>query len=608
MEKKGKIFENRILVFLLFTILALSFTLAQESEQDLSQEKIDKAYQCLEDKVSDKCSSLTLEEQIFSLLALEHKSSINNECIDAILSNSQNNGECWPKGNCNVKQTSQVILALNEAGEDTEKAETWIFSQNRTPEDLIWYLEIETPVGESSCRISYSGRDYLIQINEDKTLSSGAGSCLDLSTGNYWLKVSPNCLNNEYAISCNNGFLTTLLYQKRNGETIYVSSEVNSASGNGSTIEKIDTKCFSQGTRCNYEGTLWASFVLDNNYNTNDYIPYLTAFSDDNKPYFPDTFLYFLTNFDDYLTNILSKQKLDKYWEESNDKLYDTSLALLVLQNTEAEQISNAKNYLLSIQNENGCWNNNIRNTGFILYSAFPKTSPIEGDITEVFCEDSDGYCLSSESCEDAGGIDLGAELKCPSVTRICCSQPPLEETCSEKGGLICDLNEECSIGTTTSSDTNSCCLGACQIRQQPEISECEDFGGICQTSCDENEESKTYECTIRSEFCCVKKITTQKTSKLWIWILLILIVLVIIGIIFRNKFREWIFRMKSGGSRPSPPTNYRPQFPPSRPMQRPIQRRILPPQHLAQRQIKKPSALEKEFNETLGKLKDIGK
>ncbi len=519
--KRGKI----IVIILIATIfLSLTFISALD---DNSSIKIDKAYQCLEGKVKDKCSTLTLEEQIFSLLSLQSNSGIKDECSAALLANSNNNGECWPKSNCNVKQTSQAILALSQAGKDTSKAEKWIFSQNATPEDLSWYLEIEAPNGAASCKISYSGKDYITKINDDKTLSSGAGSCLDLAAGNYWLKVAPNCYSKEFTVSCSDGFLTTLLYQKKGADTIYVSSQVNQGSSNGTTTEKIETQCFGQGTKCNYEGTLWATFVLNKDHDMNNYIPYLTAFAPDNKQYFPDTFLYFVTNFDDYLTSILSKQKFNKYWEESNEKLYDTPLALLVLQNNNAEPITNAKNYLLSIQDSNGCWANNVRNTGFILYSAFPRTSSTTepGTSEAVLCEDSNGYCMSSVACDDAGGIDLG-DLACSSVTQVCCSKAPKQETCSEKGGTVCKTNEACSIGTTTSSDEAECCLGACQTPTTTEKSECEDNGGACDTVCSATEESKSFACTNAADLCCVKKSTTEgpKGSKVWIWILAILI------------------------------------------------------------------------------------
>ena len=357
---------------------------------------------------------------------------------------------------------------------------------------------------------------------------------------------------------------------------------------------------------------MWASLVLDKSYNIDNYVPYLTAFAEDNKQYFPDTFLYFITNFDDYLTSILTKQKFNKYWEESNDKIFDTSLALLVLQNNNAEQILDSKDYLLSIQDDKGCWSNNIRNTAFILYSAFPKTSITDGSGSSdiILCEDASGFCMSSVSCADSLGIDLGSDLQCPSVTQVCCSKPLKQETCSQKQGTICNSNQECSIGTIPSSDSSSCCLGTCEISQQTDLSECEEQGGFCDSVCASNEESKSFSCTNTGDLCCVKISDIEKTtSKTWIWILAILIILVVLGIVFRNKLQEWIFRMKSGGA--SSTHTSRPSFPglPPRPMQRPMPHRVLPPQSSLQRSpIKKPSALEKEFNETLNKLKEIGK
>ena len=66
------------LYVLLFTIVISLIILAPfiladndtSTTSPTSTSNIDKAYLCLSDKVNNKCSTLSLEEQIFSLLAL----------------------------------------------------------------------------------------------------------------------------------------------------------------------------------------------------------------------------------------------------------------------------------------------------------------------------------------------------------------------------------------------------------------------------------------------------------------------------------------------------------------------------------------------------------
>ena len=132
--KKREIFRKEVFLFTIlitFLIFIIPFAIADETD-----DKINKAYECLEGKVHNKCSSLSSEERIFSLLAIE-------KCKSEVISDSKND-ECWPKSNCKIKTTAQAILALDKINVDTSKAEDWLFSQNTTPLDIVWYLEIES--------------------------------------------------------------------------------------------------------------------------------------------------------------------------------------------------------------------------------------------------------------------------------------------------------------------------------------------------------------------------------------------------------------------------------------------------------------------------------
>ena len=120
----------------LFLILILPFIFA--TEHDLTdQEKVAEAYQCLTDKVVGNCDSLSLEEKTFSVLAI-------NECNVELISDSENNGECWPSGNCNVKATAQAILALDNSGSNKDAAKDWLLGQEAIPGNVEWFLEIDT--------------------------------------------------------------------------------------------------------------------------------------------------------------------------------------------------------------------------------------------------------------------------------------------------------------------------------------------------------------------------------------------------------------------------------------------------------------------------------
>ena len=191
---KKKVFLFSILI--LFLILILPFTFA-------AQEDIDNAFACLEDKIDEKkCEGLSTSEKIFSILATGRCKSELNTIADA--------DGCWPDGNCDLKTTAQALLALEKTS-----TENWLFEQNGTPSEITWFLQIEiTGADSSACKITYDESDYNIEIGEDKKINSAAGSCLSLSSPGYWLEISSNCYDEEFEISCDEGFLTNLLFSR----------------------------------------------------------------------------------------------------------------------------------------------------------------------------------------------------------------------------------------------------------------------------------------------------------------------------------------------------------------------------------------------------------
>ncbi len=71
---KKRVLSGILIVLLIFS---LSFAIAATNATD-----VDKAYNCLEAKVKDKCASLSSEERVFSLLAV-------GQCKDTVLSDSK---------------------------------------------------------------------------------------------------------------------------------------------------------------------------------------------------------------------------------------------------------------------------------------------------------------------------------------------------------------------------------------------------------------------------------------------------------------------------------------------------------------------------------------
>lgn len=594
-------------------ICVLNETTEVEVTVDDSEEfddQIDKAYNCLINKVKDCPSSLSFEEKVFSLLAV-------GECYDEILDSSRND-ECWPSSSCSLKNTAQTILALDNTGSSTEKAEDWLLSQKTTPTNVIWYLQIESN-SATRCTISYSGSSHVVDLREDKRISSSAGGCLSLSEGGYWFRISPNCYETEFQISCSNNFFTSLLYKRQDSSTIYVSDTITSASAEGTTTEKINSFCFQQGGACNYEGSLWAALALKfKGHDVSSFIPYLVTMSEDNIRELPEAFLYYLTGYQDFRLKLLNKQ-IAGYWSVSGDKFYDTALAVYSLGYQEPVEKTNAKEWLLEVQDSDGCWKGNIRNTAFILHSIWPRSIYDIDDSEGLDCVDEGYYCMSSADCLSGTG-ELLSGYDCATPYR-CCSQPKELKSCDDLGGEICNSNENCqgvNSRTPEASDTSFgqvCCVGgSCQIKEDE--TECERFGGSCKSICGSGEEENSDDCGDSLLVCCEDSDEEEDSSSLWLWIIVlgILILLVVLAIIFRDKLKVFWMRTKSkfgkGSSSGRPGPRGPPGFPPpssSIPMRGPP-RRIIPNMSPPRNQQRNSQKSPSDVDDVLKKLKDLGK
>ena len=582
-----------LIVSLMFLILSAYFVTAETVSE--------KGYDCLETKVAGECSSLTPEEKIFSLLAIDR-------CKSEVVEDGKND-ECWPDSGCEIKTTAQAILALSSVGTSTSKAENWLLSQEASPSDVDWLLQIES-TNPISCDISYLGKLTTISIDEDREITGSPGSCLEIYD-NYWLKIHSKCYNEEFEISCDETFFTNLLYKKQGSNVIYVLKGINSASPRGRTTEKVNSFCFKQGTSCNYEGSLWAANVLKlKGHDTSSYLPYLITMADENSKFIPESFLYSLTG--SFRDELLLKQEESQFWYESGDRFYDTAVALYSLQQEEPQEKTDAKEWLEEVQGENGCWQNNVRNTAFILFSAWPKKI-ILPDESKPNCEEEGNYCMRNAACQESGGEVLVNYGGCG--INICCSVESLLESCLLQEGEICSSDELCEGGSFVDAiKTERCCIdGECiEIEDEgdgEDRSECERYGGGCKSFCSGDEESSTYDCP-SFDVCCFDK---SKKGYAWIIILGILIVLTVIGIIFRKKLRKYWLKIKSkfGKSKSGPKKGPRPGFPPGPSAsiaQRTTPRRILPP---GQRPVRRYTPVRKpkgELDNVLKKLKEMGK
>ncbi|MEN9626233.1 MAG: hypothetical protein RL557_561 [archaeon] len=580
-----------ILVCILMSLLAGVYA------QDQSQGQIDKAYACFEESLGDDCGATqSTKQNAFNLIAASYNGNIQSDCKTALKSKIKDT--CWGEtesASCAIKSTALAILALNHVGDKVDKYNEWLLSKRLTTTGLTWYLEIDAN-NKTECDIN--GKKVTIDDNKKILGSPPAG--LTKAYDDYWFQITD--ITRNYSISCDRDFISALLYQKPDSAAFHVSSETHSASEFDTIIEKVTSYCFSTTNVCDYEGSLWATLALaKQGEDISPYLPYITAFSDrtENRKYLPAAFLYIFTHSDDYYNELISIQKANSYWDESNNKLYDTALALWTLNDLAADEGERAKDYLLSVQKEDGCWQ---AETAFILHASWSKKPTVAaGEVSISGCEDFGYHCTSIGECNLQNTLD---NFYCSSASQVCCEKDFQEVSCSEKGGIVCEPDQQCQGEKALASDTTACCIGDCVVVDtEPE---CEKQSYICKSSCAESEEEKTSlssSCSF-GDICCGKIPVEESSNYLLIILLVILIILIILAIIFRNQLKIWMFKFRSDyktkkPTRPFPPT--------AAPITRPplFQRPMFQPQ--PQRQRPAP-ARDKEFDETMKKLRDMSK
>jgi len=494
MKKKVLLFT----IFLVFLISIGQIVLADEYSNETA------AYDCLLNKVEGtKCSTLSnnVEAQIFSLWATK-------ECKSQVLSASSTEKDCWPKGSCTIEMTAKALISLSEVGENVGKIKSWLLARTKTTDGLNWFLQVDSNE-ETTCTITYSGGTYSFTLGLDKKIknpSPSSGSCFSLYRENYWLKIDDGtCLENEFTIKCAAGFTTNLIYQEKDNTNApyYISITTNKAIANEETTEKINSLCFRAGSSCDYVGSLWATLALDytDSDNIASFLPYLISKAqtsdNDYQKYIPDAFVYQLREYPEYRTSLLAKQSPAGYWDKSNNKYYDTALALLPFSGETLTQKTKAKEWLISHQRSSGCFGDsadNIRDTAFILLSIWPRDNLGPECEKNSDCLGDDEKCLYGKCVPD--DADCVYDRHCPNGV------------CEDYKCVDCRYDDDCDEGYNCDSDTNECYkLTECSSTHPcPAGEQC--IGGYCMAGFPEC--TGDEECTNGTKEYCVGNICVE--------------------------------------------------------------------------------------------------
>jgi len=615
--------KKSVLLLTLFISVILLTSLAFAANETLTSQE--KGVQWLEDYLADNpCSGLSTETNAFVTMAI-------GDCLDELIS-KKNTDNYWVGSEIsnNIIVTSQAILALEESSKNTDGSRDWLLTKTIQPNNLNWYLQIETEGVASTCTAKRAGSTENLIINADYTVAGG-GTCLSVDSTGYKFSIAPTCFDQDLTISCDQAFGTTLLFQKVGGDTIYISESSASSSTTSPTVERVNSLCFSNNARaCDYEASLWATHTLNVlGEDISAFMPYLIVSAEDNSLLMPEVFLSRLTGYASYSNQAIARQvssQTGTYWDGTspvNNKFYNTALGIYLLYPGSAPD--DVESWVEAIQGTAGDWNDkNVRDTAFLIYSMWGTGSSgnlecedtDSCDIPADDCEDSGYFCSTLSNCDDVGGSILSS-YDC-GWGQDCCDTDP-SQTCSELGGITCSYTDDCT-GTedNSASDITSsqlCCIGTCTQGPTPPSTEnaCEQAEGGCYASCydDEKEDTTLSSSCDSGKICCVAGTPDKPAtggSTWWIWVLLILIVLVVLGIIFRDKLKPLIDKFRKGSSETSSSSTSPRGFPPASPpgMRRPP-RTVLPPSRPRPSPRKPMGAPNEEMDDVLNKLKKMG-
>ncbi len=534
-------------------ILALLFTFHSAGVQAAdNQTKIDNAYKWLSDKV--KASGAgggwgNTEENAFSILALKNfDSTLAQQGMQNLLTNSKNSGECWPSASCRVKDTALALVAMNAMGADTSKAKAWLIAQQKLfLEEGNWFLQYEIAgAGNGTCKAEYTyggeNRQDNILVRSDRTVSlQQASLCLDVLAGKpWWAAIKSNCLQTEFFVSCQeSNWLANILFIS---DPLYMPFiEVKSPG-----ILKISSKCFpsASGGACDYDATQWATYALKLLGEDAQTRAYLESGADANKP-LSYAFLYLIRQDLVYGQKLATEQSAAGYWDGS-DKFFRTAISYLSMRETTLAKLDVAKGWLFSNQNQDYSWGSQKqRDTAAVLWAVFSFSGSGSVGGTQR-CVDFGNVCCSTSDVK-SGALEISTLSCADQLGTVCvspsdCKAAATEERCGIDNGVCCstaasgaqrysELDSTCSFGEV--------CASSCETTTQEET--CTDFGFCCDAVAKDATKYPNFDLTCSSGQACASECKSSSTGnlKLLIWILVALVVaglIVLLVVLMRRR------------------------------------------------------------------------
>ena len=506
-----------------------------------------------------------IEDNSFALLALKSNNYNVGNGYNIMLQRKDVNN-CYPTGNCNVKDTALAALALKQFNYDIKPLLTWLDSSLTRASVTNWYIQIKTDKS-GNCTISYDTNQVKKAfVNGTQKIKIGNKQVDWINVEND-LQATLDQPIEQVKVDCaqvNDPNIVISLLRIVQGVDFYIIQESQASISN----LVINNACYPTypGGQCNEDASFYAAYSLKKLNEEVKVAPYLLDKVDNNLE---NAMIYIITNDQKYLDNLISTQNPLGYWD--NEDVYVTSFAINSLKNTKyRDELGNATSWLKSKQITTDLVNNgsfgNVKNTAVALYLALTdiSTQPPGGGVSAV-C--GNNITESGEQCDDGNTISGdGCSLTCQiETTQVCTNDSDcgVGKICSANGVCIqkscvtnsdCSVNEECvnqvCVSLTCSSDldctSDQYCdiyTKKCLLRQQKECTTDSDClsSETCNTVTSKCEPKIVgeKECTIdsdclSSQVCnintnkCESKTEEKKGLSTLFWVSLIIIILII--------------------------------------------------------------------------------
>ena len=558
-----------------------------------------------------------VQDATFSLLTLK-ANNIDVNAQASILLQREDQLNCYPRGNCNVKDTAFALLFLDEFNQDTNKTLTWLAStETKAQISGNWLIQILTN-NNGTCSITHNNKIYNFTIDNKGKILPYNVNWLDVEDN---LGISINKPVEAFLVDCkklqDQSMIISLLRIIDNN--IYITQQENS----DKAVLEINSACYPsvKGRACDVETTFLASWAVNRATLKVNTGPYLEDNAQSNLHY---AILYQITGNEKY-AKLLSEKRNNGYW----DNIYTTSFVIDSLKSNSnyGEIIDNTTGWLKSQQIETGTnrgsFNNgNLQDTAVAVYLGlnegftFYPPPPEERNKTrnetyeqKTFCGDNKKQDINDqgiyEECD--GADDYACPGKCSKDnTCKCIISCQTDQECDNT--KFCDQNiKECkSLDEKTCSTDQDCpvgkiCVSAlCTIFETtttlegttPTTEPGERLTCNNDDACDENEDVDSCPSDCKEE----KSSIFKK-----ILIPLIIIIIIGLGIFFLRRFTK---------KPPEEEEAFFPKYPQEEQKPKPREMQRQQPQQPARRYQPSPKdeAVERELEKSLKEAQELFK